>query len=102
MAICIVSRDLAWFEAQQAADAAADAALEHECAVVRSICSLDELESVARGSELGVLESLVERLAQRRIERAHAATAEESSADQYEAIREHCFCVFTPSKPGGA
>lgn len=91
MSICIVERDLACFEARQAKDAAIEAAIEHECLLVRSVCSVDELESVARGAEIAVLEALVERLAERRIQRAQAATAEESSADRYEEIREHCF-----------
>ncbi|HPC58756.1 MAG TPA: hypothetical protein PK689_07140 [Kiritimatiellia bacterium] len=91
MGICTFTRDLARFQARQAAEAEADAGLERECSLVRSICSLDELESVARGAEIAVLEALVERLAERRIQRAQAATAEESSADRYEEIREHCF-----------
>lgn len=91
MSICIFTRDLARFEAQQAADAAADAAIERECALVRSICSLDELESVARGAEIAVLESLVERLAERRILRAQAEAADSVAADRCEAMREHCF-----------
>lgn len=88
MDICPFSRDLARFEAQQAADAAA---LERECALVRSICSYDELESVAGGMDLMVLDQLVERLAIRRIQGAQAAAADEISADRYEAMQEHCF-----------
>lgn len=91
MTICIVSRDLARFEARQALDAAAEAAIEHEMALVRSVCSVDELESVARGAEIAVLESLVERLAERRILRAQAEAADSVAADRYEAMREHCF-----------
>lgn len=91
MGICTFTRDLARFQARQAAEAKADAGLERECALVRSICSLDELESVARGAEITVLEALVERLAERRILRAQAEAADSVAADRYEEMREHCF-----------
>lgn len=91
MGICTFTRDLARFQARQATEAEADASLERECALVRSICSMDELESVARGAEITVLEALVERLAERRILRAQAEAADSAAADRYEAMREHCF-----------
>lgn len=90
MSICIVERDLACFEARQAKDAAIEAAIEHECLLVRSVCSVDELESVARGAEIQVLEALVERLAERRISAAINEAARYAAASEYEG-RENCF-----------
>lgn len=90
MSICIVERDLACFEARQAKDAAIEAAIEHECLLVRSVCSVDELESVARGAEIQVLEALVERLAERRISAAINEAARDAAASEYEG-RENCF-----------
>lgn len=91
MDICHFSRDLARFEAKQAAEAEADAILERECSLVRSICSFEELESVAEGGEIGVLERLVDRLAYLRIQRARAEAEISAASDRFRELQETCF-----------